>query len=42
MARGTTSVGGMGENITTVRIAFAGLCLLLLLRRGEERTNVVL
>ena len=42
MAGGTASVEGMGENITTVRLALAGLCLLLLLRRGEERTNVVL
>ena len=42
MAGGTASVEGMGENITTVRLALAGLCLVFPLRRGEERTNVVL
>ena len=40
-AGGTATVKGMGNN-TTVRLALAWLCLLLLLRRGEGQTNVVL
>ena len=42
MAGGTASVEGMGENITTVRLALARLCLVIPLRRGEGQTNVVL
>ena len=40
-AGGTATVNGVG-NYTTVRLALAGLCVVLLLLRGEDRTNVVL